>query len=383
MDARVAIAGIEGFAAPAFARLKDVFARNFADRGEVGAAVAVYLDGEPVVDLWGGDIARHGRLAGPWQRDTLVRMMSVNKGVTAICAHMLADRGLLDFNRPVAFYWPEFAQAGKEKITVGQLVGGFAALVYPDAVPAGAAFDWKAMTEGLAAQAPAWEPGTRGAYHSSTYGHLVGEVIHRVTGRLPGVFFRDEIGGPLGIDYWFSLPPGEHDRVSDIIPNPARPEFAAGTPMARAWRVFPGSTLFGPDEPLNLTNEMPSAFGRGNARAVARLYAALSMGGTLDGVTIMSKAAVDRMRSLQWEGECGLTGRSFRYAMGVHLSTPGLAYLGPDSDSFGAPGAGGSVGFASCGNRLSFSYCTNFMSIGPGLGERCEPLIDAAFASLG
>lgn len=388
MAARAEAANIEGFAKPAFAKVKDTFAKNFAERGEVGAAVAVYLDGEPVVDLWGGRTAKGLDPDAPWQRDTLVRMMSVNKGVTAICAHMLADRGLLDFGRPVAFYWPEFAQAGKERITVGQLVSGMAAMVYPDAVPDGAAFDWNEMVKGLSAQAPIWEPGTKGAYHSSTYGHLVGEVIHRITGKLPGVFFREEIGEPLGIDYWFSVPPSEHHRVSDILPNPdsvTGSAISAGgdTPLGRAWRVLPKSSIYGRNEPINLNNEMPSGYGRGNARAIGKLFAALSVGGTLDGVKIMSPAAIDRMTTLQWDSICGLTGRHFRYAMGLFLSTPVFAYLGPHPDIFGHPGAGGSVGLARCSQRVSFSYSTNFMCAGAGLGERCEPLIEATFASLG
>ncbi|MBX3532341.1 MAG: beta-lactamase family protein [Rhizobiaceae bacterium] len=388
MNARTATAAnMDGFTKPAFEKVRETFARNFAERGEVGAAVAVYLDGEPVVDLWGGETLKKAESSGPWQRDTLVRMMSVNKGVTAICAHMLADRGLLDFDRAVAFYWPEFAQAGKDKITVGQLVSGMAAMVFPDAVPTGAAFDWNAMVKGLAEQAPIWEPGTRGAYHSSTYGHLVGEVIHRITGKLPGVFFREEIGEPLGIDYWFSVPAAHHHRVSDIKPNPLSvtgSAIAAGgdSPLGRAWRVLPTTSIYGANDPLNLNNEMPSGYGRGNARAIGKLFAALSVGGTLDGVKIMSQASIDRMRTLQWDGICGLTGRHFRYAMGLFLSTPEFAYMGPNPDIFGHPGAGGSVGFVDPARRMSFSYCTNYMCAGAGLGDRCEALIEAAFTSL-
>jgi CubicO group peptidase (beta-lactamase class C family) len=387
MSASAAATNIEGFAKPAFSHVKDTFARNFTERGEVGAAVTVYLDGEPVVDLWGGSVVRGTDTVGPWQRDTIVRMMSVNKGVTAICAHRLADQGRLDFAKPVAFYWPEFAQAGKERITVGQLVSGLGAMVYPDAVPAGAAFDWNEMVKGLSIQAPIWEPGTRGAYHSSTYGHLVGEVIHRITGKLPGVFFRDEIGGPLGLDYWFSVPPSDHHRVSDILPNPGSvtgSAISAGgdTPLGRAWRILPKSSIYGRNEPLNLNNEMPSGYGRGNARAVGKLFAALSVGGTLDDVTVMSQPAIDRMRTLQWDGICGLTGRHFRYAMGLFLSTLEFAYLGPNPDTFGHPGAGGSVGFADPKRRLAFSYCTNFMCAGAGLGDRCENLITATYYGL-
>lgn len=386
MDA-MATADIQGFAKAGFEHVREAFARNFAERQELGAAVAVYEDGRPVVDLWGGQTLKRAEPGGPWRQDTLVRMMSVNKGVTAICAHVLADRGLLDFDKPVAFYWPEFAQAGKQDITVHQLLSGLAAMVFPDAVPAGAAFDWDAMVTGLAAQAPIWKPGTKGAYHSSTYGHLVGEVVRRISGRLPGVFFREEIGEPLGIDYWFSVPVEHHHRVSDIKSNPLSvtgSAIAAGgdTPLGRAWRILPTASIYGANDPLNLSNEMPSGYGRGNARAIGKLYAALSVGGTLDGVRIMSQAAIDRMRTLQWDSICGLTGRHFRYAMGVFLSTPEMAYMGPNPDTFGHPGAGGSVGFADPARRMSFSYCTNYMCAGAGLGDRCEALIDATYRSL-
>ena len=187
---------------------------------------------------------RDDRLAGPWRADTIVRMMSVNKAMTALCAHLLIDRGLLDLTEPVARYWPEFAQAGKQDITVRQLLGGLAGLIYPDEVPAGSAYDWDRMVEGLAAQAPAFPPGTRGAYHSSTYGHLVGELVRRVDGRRPGQFFREEIATPFEIDYWFAVPESERHRVSGVRPNPASDTYSAigrgpSTPLGRAWRILP------------------------------------------------------------------------------------------------------------------------------------------------
>lgn len=377
---------IHGHCDAAFGAVKDAFARNFAQRGEVGAGVAIYQDGEPVVDLWGGRIARDGKPDGPWQSDTLVQMMSVNKALTALCAHILVERGQLDFAKPVAAYWPEFAQAGKENITVGQLVGGMAALVYPDAVPDGAAFDWTVMATGLAAQAPNWPPGTRGAYHSSTYGNLVGEVVRRVSGRLPGVFFREEVAERFGIDYWFGLPVSEQHRLSDVLNNPesvTATAIAQGptNPLGRAWHILPVPNLFAPLDAETITREMPSAFGRGNARAVARLYGILARGGSLDGKHLVSEETIARMRTLQWQGNCGLTGRDFRYAMGFFLNTPGLVPLGPNPNAFGQPGAGGSLGFADPERRLGFSYCTNYMCAGAGLGDRCEALIEATFAN--
>ena len=189
------VAEIAGHCDPAFARVREVFEKSFTI-GEAGAGVAVTIDGEKVVDLWGGwagaDRTR------PWVQDTIVNTFSTTKGMTATCAHMLVDRGLLDLDEPVATYWPEFAQAGKEKIPVRQLLthqAGLAA-VKPD-LPRELRLDWEATTAALAAQAPAWEPGTKNAYHSVTFGYLVGEVVRRIDGRSLGTFFREEIAEPL------------------------------------------------------------------------------------------------------------------------------------------------------------------------------------------
>ncbi|HEY0920019.1 serine hydrolase domain-containing protein [Devosia sp.] len=370
-----------------FARVAEAFAENFAVRDEIGAAVAVYVDGEIAVDLWGGRVVRDQKPAEPWGRDTIVRMMSINKAVTAICAHRLADHGLLDYERRVADYWPEFAQAGKESITVRTLMAGRAGLVFPDAVPDGAAFDWPAMVDGLARQAPIWAPGTRGAYHSSTYGHLVGELVRRLTGKLPGAYFREEIGEPLGLDYWFALPRAEQHRLSEILPNPDSATYAAlsgggaGNNLARAWRILPGANPLMRDHPDYLGKEMPSAFGRGTARAMAKLFAALARGGDIDGVRVLSPQAIDAMTTLQWDAPCALTGRRFRYCLGVYKNTPGLRPMGRNPDAFGHMGVGGSFVFADPERRLSFSYCTNFMCAGDGIGERCTALVEAVDAS--
>ena len=274
-EAAIESTEVDGKCDARFEAVRESFAENFERRGEIGGAVAVYLDGQPVVDLWGGRVIHGGESVEPWVQDTLVCMMSVNKGVTALCAHRLADRGELDYEKPVAAYWPEFAQGGKGKITVRQLIGGLAALVFPDEVAPGKVFDWEAMTEGLARQTPAWPPGTQGAYHSSTYGHLVGEVIRRISGKLPGDFFRDEIATPMELDYWFAVPPAERHRVSELLPNP---DSVTGNAIAqggenkigRAWRILPNPDVIGVlNDPQYAGEVMPSGFGRGNARAIA------------------------------------------------------------------------------------------------------------------
>lgn len=381
--------GIDGFAHEDFDQVRSVFAENFAERGEVGAAVTVYVEGEPVVDLWGGDTVKDGERKGQWERDTLVCLFSINKSVTALCAHRLADQGKLDYHKPVAHYWPEFAQAGKEEITVDQLMASLAAMVFPDEVPDGQVFDWEAMVDGLAKTTPAWEVGTRGAYHTSTYGHLVGELVRRVTGQMPGDYFRAEIADPLGIDYWFSVPPAERHRLSEVLPNPESVvgKLAKGTieKGLRAWRVAPHPDIVGlVNDPQYGHEVMPSAFGRGNARAIGKLYAALSLGGTLEGYTILSPETLTKATTQQWEGADPLMPvREYRYAMGLFLNSPPLIPMGPNTSSFGHPGGSSALAFADPDRHLAFAFCTNFPASGIGVkDERGEALIDAAFASI-
>lgn len=206
-------------------------------------------------------------------------------------------------------------------------MSGLAALVYPDEVPDGQGLDWDAMVEGLAKTAPAWPVGTRGAYHGSTYGHLVGELIRRITGQMPDAYFRSEIADPVGIDYWYSVPATERHRVSEVLPNPASlvAEVArdAREKIARAWgRILPSPDIVGlTNDPRFAHEVMPSAWGKGNARAIGKLYAALSVGGTLDGYTVISPETLKEATTLQWEGVDPVTDRDHRYAMGLFLNT--------------------------------------------------------------
>ncbi|HZR43519.1 MAG TPA: serine hydrolase domain-containing protein, partial [Ktedonobacteraceae bacterium] len=208
---------IAGFCDPQFESVAEEFERNFQQRGEVGASVCVTLEGETVVDLWGGS-ARPDTHA-PWNRDTLTMVWSSTKGATSLCAHMLASRGLLDLDAPVTHYWPEFGQAGKETIPVKMLLNhqsGLAAVREP--LPAGAFFDWELMVSALAKQEPFWKPGTMHGYHALTFGWLIGEVVRRVSGKSLGTFFRDEVAQPLGLDFWIGLPEDLEERVAPIIP---------------------------------------------------------------------------------------------------------------------------------------------------------------------
>jgi CubicO group peptidase (beta-lactamase class C family) len=380
---------IDGHCDERFARVRDAFVENFASRDELGAGVCVYVDGEKVVDLWGGhvDLDR----TRPWREDTLVNMASVTKGMTALCMHILADRGEVDLDATMATYWPEFAQAGKQAITVRQTLGHNDGVIFNDAAPEGSWLDWQQMTEAIAAQEPAWPPGTQGAYNSHNYGYLIGEPIRRVSGRTPGVFFREEIAEPLGVDYHIGLTQADLVRVTDLNPNPKSTTLNAfkdpSTNLARAWHRIPKD---GGPSPFNRRDyrvkEFPSGNGHGNARAVARVYAALARGGEIAGengnVRVWSEDAVRRMAELQWESECGMTHRPFRMGLGLFLNSPPLQSMGPNMNAFGHMGAGGAFGFADPERRLAFSYSPNFMCEGAGVGARCEALVEATFASV-
>jgi CubicO group peptidase (beta-lactamase class C family) len=202
-----------------FRGVREAFAGNFARHGEVGAAVAVTIESKPVVDLWAGhaDATRTRR----WARDTIVNVASATKGPTAICAHRLADRGLLDLDAPVAAYWPEFAQAGKAALPVHLLLSHRAGLPAIDKpLSTAALYDWDTMVGALAAQAPWWEPGTRHGYHTFTFGWLVGEVVRRITGKSLGGYWREEVAGPLGIDCHIGLDARHDARVAEFLPIP-------------------------------------------------------------------------------------------------------------------------------------------------------------------
>jgi CubicO group peptidase (beta-lactamase class C family) len=202
-----------------FAAVREAFAANFAQRGEVGAAVCIYADGNPVVNLWGGyaDAAR----SRPWDRNTIVSVASTTKGMVAICAHMLVERGLLDLDAPVARYWPEFAQAGKAHIPVRWLLSHRAGLpAIRQDIPPQSLYDWHALTGVLAETEPWWEPGTRHGYHAFTFGHLVGEVIRRLSGKSVGQFFRTEVAGPLGADFFIGVPEAADARAAETLPDP-------------------------------------------------------------------------------------------------------------------------------------------------------------------
>lgn len=365
-----------------FRAVRDVFEDNLRNAGEVGAALAVYLDGKPVIDLWGGwsDAARQR----PWREDTIVCMMSITKAILALCAHRLVQKGLLRLDLPVAAYWPEFGQKGKEGITVDCLLSHRAGLIFPDEAPVGSMADWDVMTAALARQAPAFEPDTRGAYHSSTYGHLVGELLQRASGKNIRDILRDEIAGPVAAHYFLGVPHDWRADVADIIVHPDTISTRListdlDVPLSRAWRplarqpdVFNSSMWRG--------SLLPSANGHGSARAAARIFAAVF--GDVDGVRLLDDELVETLRTERWFEACGLTGRAYRFARGVALNNRRYHPMGHNPRAFGHAGVGGSFAFADPESGLSFGYAKNHTAVGDGVGASTAALVTELYRSL-
>jgi CubicO group peptidase (beta-lactamase class C family) len=383
--------GIHGSVDPRFEPVRDAFARNFAECGELGASFCAIADGRTVVDLWGGfaDPAR-GR---PWREDTLVMVHSCTKGAAALCAHVLAARGVLDVDAPVARYWPEFAAAGKERIPVRMLLNhraGLAAIDRPLRAEAG--LDGKAMADALAEQAPNWEPGALHGYHAITFGWLVGEVVRRISGRSLGQFFRDEIAGPQGLDFWIGLPDSLEPRVARVAPPPAPdradPFDAAllehGSLTRRAFMnpstlFFAGGAAFA--RRLRAA-EIPAANGMANARGLAGLYAPLAARGG----ALVDAATLARMAKVESEGPDRILVHPTRFAQGFMKSIDGgplhRARLGPNDAAFGHVGAGGSLGMADPTAGVAIGYAMNRMGAGLLLNERGQSLVDAVYECL-
>lgn len=382
---------IHGTCDARFAGVREVFAAQMANPEELGASVAVTLEGRRVVDLWAGHA--DAKRTKPWTADTLVNLFSTTKGITAICAHRLADEGKLDIDAPVADYWPEFAQAGKSSIPVRWLLdhsAGLAAIERP--LPMGAVCDWDVVVGALAEQTPLWEPGTEHGYHALTFGWLVGELIRRITGRSVGQYFRDEIGGPLGADFWIGLPEELDARTAQLVPAPMPPpgegnfllELAA---KAKPWALKAFVNPLPPSGGMNSrawrAAEIPAANGHGSARGLARIYSALAAGGTIDGVRVLSREQIDVARTEQRSGpDCVIPMMPTRFALGFQLGTEAEP-IGPNPRAFGHSGAGGSMGLADPEAQLAFGYAMNRMESGLFLiGPRATALMNAAFESL-
>jgi CubicO group peptidase (beta-lactamase class C family) len=364
---RTAMAEVHGRCDERFEALRGALARNLDSGEELGASVVVDIDGNNVVDLWGGfcDQAR----TIPWSEHTITNVWSTTKTVTSLAALMLADRGELDVDAPVATYWPQFAANGKQAVLVRHLMShssGVSALERPAVVED--LYDWDKATSRMAAQAPWWEPGTASGYHALIYGHLVGEVVRRVSGTTLKQFVAEQIAGPLGADFQIGAAESDWGRIADVVPPPPLPMDLTALPPDS----LPVKTFTGPAIGAGVANtpewrraDLGAVNGHGNARSVARVMSVIPRGGEVDGVRLLSRQAVDLIFREQVNGIDLVLGVPVRWGMGYGLPRPDLQPWLPDEKICFWGGWGGSMIIMDVGRRTTISYMMNKM--GPGI----------------
>jgi CubicO group peptidase (beta-lactamase class C family) len=348
-----------------FDPLRELFAAKLESGEDLGASFAVNIDGEMVVDLWGGwvDEAR----TVPWAENTITCVFSTTKTMTSLAALVLVDRGELDLDANVAKYWPEFAARGKAGIKVRHLLShtsGVSGWDPPIAIED--VYDWEKSTARLAAQAPWWEPGTASGYHMFTYGHLIGEVIRRITGQRLGEYFAAHLAGPLGADFHIGLAPSEFHRVANLLPWPPQPTYPADLdPDSPAYKTFTGPPL---DRNIELSRterwrraDIGAGNGHGNARSLARLQSAVACGGEVDGVRLLSPKTIDRIFEVQSDGIDLVLGMRLKIGVGYGLPRPEVLPFVPERRVCFGAGAGGSLVIADADRRLTVAYVMNKM----------------------
>lgn len=387
---------IDGVCDPRFSAVAREFERNFRERGEAGAAVSLTLGGETLVDLWGG-MAAEDR---PWQRDTVCVVFSCTKGATAICAHILASRGLLDIEAPVAGYWPEFATNGKENATVRMMLDHSVGVpTFHHALKQRAALDWDYMCERLAAEEPFWKPGTRNGYHMVNFGWTVGELVRRVSGLSLGTFFAQNVAGPTSAEFWIGLPEEVEPRIAPMIPytrQKGEPLSAFELAIVEDKKSIPALAMvngggWNPAEREARAAEVGGGGGFSNGRGLAAIYAPLACGGSLGGVRLVDGLALSRMGQVSVStNEDATLMIPTKFALGFMKSMDNRRAPAGRRDSvilsapaFGHVGAGGSIGFADPGAGMSFGYAMNRMGKGILMNDRGQSLVDAAYRSLG
>ncbi|HMB72928.1 MAG TPA: serine hydrolase domain-containing protein [Gammaproteobacteria bacterium] len=387
VEARGAAFSLGGEYAAEFRPVVDAFIENFNAEDEVGAACSVMLEGRTIVDIWGG--WRNAAMTNAWDAPTTVCMMSVAKGITAICFNMVIDRGLVDADALVTDYWPEYGQNGKGATRIRHFLDHTAAVPVLTTNPLwpGAMFDREAIVGALEEQEPLWEIGVKAAYHVHHQGFLLGEIMRRVCGQTVGPFLREHVSTPLRAEYYIGgMSDKEQAFVAEVMPNMEAKLFAA---KDHADQTSLRALAFrqNPDEPWAVTMnrrewrtvEVASGSGHGNARGVARIYGALGNGGDLDGVHIMSEGQIEAMITEQHNQVEALQDRPYHQALGVLLNTPEAVYMGPNMRSFGHHGIGGSIGFCDPDAGIGFAYACNKMHAVGTNGPRAARLIDALY----
>jgi CubicO group peptidase (beta-lactamase class C family) len=374
---------IHGTCDDRFGAVREALERNL-QGDELGASIAVDLDGESVVDIWGGytDVEK----TTPWAEDTIVNVWSTTKTIMSLAALMLVDRGELDVYAPVAKYWPEFAANGKEDVEVRHLMShtsGVSGLDQP--CVCADLYDWAASTAKFAAQAPWWEPGTASGYHALNQGHLVGEVIRRVSGRTLEQFVAEEIAGPLGADFQIGAREEDWGRISDVIPPPPLPfDLAALDPASPLVRTFTGPVADAADAntPAWRNADIGAANGHGNARSVVRIMRAMSLGGESGGVRLLSPETIELVFDEQADGVDLVLALPLRFGIGFALPKPETVPYIPEGKICFWGGWGGSMIVMDLERRLTIGYTMNRMAPGIIGSDRAESYLTAVYDAL-
>lgn len=397
LDEKVLNGRVSGYCDPKFQAVADEFIRNFDKRNEVGASVCTRIEGEAVVDLWGGRFTADSDKA--WQEDTISIIFSCTKAATALCAHLLIDRGELDLQAPVTRYWPEFGKNGKEDVTVLMMLNHSVGLpAFREPIKEGGYYDWDYMIKRLEEEEPFWQPGIRNGYHMISFGWTVGELVRRVSGRSLGTFFREEVAEPLGLEFWIGLPEQFEDRVSPMIPfvpdgsGPVSDFINAllsdpSSISSLSWLNSGGHT---PDTRAAHAAEIGGGGGISNARSLSNMFVPLANRGSYGEKQLISAESIARMSQISMATQLDATLLiPTRFALGFMKSMDNRRGKPGNTDSailgdaaFGHVGAGGSIGFADPDDNLAFAYTMNRMGEGILLNERGQSLVDAAYRSL-
>jgi len=378
------MAEISGFCDERFGAVREVLSECLGSGEELGASIVLDLDGDVVIDMWGG--YRDEAQTQPWVSDTITNVWSTTKTVTSLAALMLVDRGLLEVDATVATYWPEFAAAGKERVLVRHIMGhtsGVSGLDQPAVVED--LYDWDKSTARFATQAPWWEPGTASGYHALNYGHLVGEVVHRITGKSLKQFVAEEIACPLGADFQIGAVESDWDRIAPVIPPPPLPfdltALPADSPTVK--------TMTGPLADANDANtpgwrraDIGAANGHANARSVARILSVISRGGEVDGVRLLRPETIELIFREQANGIDVVLGVPLRFGIGYGLPKPEILPYVPDEKICFWGGWGGSLIIMDIGRKMTISYMMNKMGAGVVGSERSEKYVGAVYEAL-
>jgi CubicO group peptidase (beta-lactamase class C family) len=364
------VADLQGTCDERFAVLSDILAAQIDSGDELGASVAVTVDGEMVVDMWGGWV--DPEMTEPWARDTITNVWSITKTMTSLCALVLVERGELDVFAPVATYWPEFAVNGKERIEVRHLMSHTSGVsAWDQPVEIEDLYDWNAAVSRLAGQEPWWEPGTASGYHLWNQGHLVGEVVRRISGKPLGRFFADEVAGPLGADFHIGLDPSQFHRVSNVVPPPPRPdgEETMPEPGSVAHRTMNGPALT-PEVAWTASwrqADIGAGNGHGNARSVARIQSVVANDGRVDDVALLSPETIELIFREQSNGVDLVAGTSIRFGIGYGLPNESVPFIGggrADARACYWTGWGGSLVVIDVDRRMTFAFMMNAMEDG-------------------